>query len=165
METGEPDNFYRYGAKIFAGGGHLCEDCCVALSSQLHREFSVPYTRQALDALGGGWIHFCGDGSHVINNYLAIPNLYGIEYGEIHLNVPVAQTVDKLIAHGKAFNAPDKKSHESWSDYFTRIVGLLDNRKYTWVNAWSFTDEKEIGENLLEQWHEIQDRAFKRRPD
>ena len=128
------------------------------LSPELHHEFSIPYTRQALDALGGGWVHFCGDGRHIIDSYLEIPNLYGIEYGQIHLNGPVEHTVRKFIAHGKALNAPSKESHESWSDYFTRVLGLLDHRKYTWVTAWAFTDEKDTGETLLKKWHEIQDR-------
>jgi len=160
MEAGEPDDFYRYGPRTFAGGGHLCEDCCVMLSPELHSEFSIPYTRQALDALGGGWIHFCGDGRHIIDSYLNIPNLYGIEYGQLHLNGPVEQTVRKFIDHDKALNSPGKESHESWSDYFTRLVGLLDHRKYIWTGAWAFTDEKETGKTLLENWHEIQDRTL-----
>jgi hypothetical protein len=163
MEVGEPDDFYRYGSRTFAGGGHLCEDCCVMLTPELHREFSIPYTRQALDALGGGYVHFCGDGRHIIDGYLEVPNLYGIEYGQLHLNGPVEQTVRKFMARGKALNPPGKQSHESWSDYFARIIGLLDRRKYFWAAASAFTDEKEIGETLLEKWHEIQDQTFKRK--
>jgi hypothetical protein len=72
----------------------------------------------------------------------------------------VEHTVCKFIDHGKALNPPGKESHESWSDYFTRIVGLLDHRKYLWAVARAFTDEKETGEILLEKWHEIQDRTL-----
>ena len=159
-EAGEPAGFHRYFHSIHAGGGLLCEDCCVMLSAGLHREFSIPYTRQALDAIGGGWLHFCGDGRHITDNYLQIPNLYGIQYGQLELNGPVAETVRKHTAAGKALNCPlPRHEGETWADYFRRIVDRLRRRKYLCAQAGAFTDE-ETGGSLLDLWHEAQDCAL-----
>jgi len=51
------------------------------VSPELRREFCIPYTRRALNAIGGGWVHWCGDGHHMIDAYLEMPDLYGFQLG------------------------------------------------------------------------------------
>ena len=51
------------------------DDDLVLLDPGLYREFVVPYVSRIFDAFGGGSVHFCGNGSHHIDNLLQISNL------------------------------------------------------------------------------------------
>jgi hypothetical protein len=174
-EAGEPADFHRYASATAVGGALSCEDCCVMLSGDLHREFAIPYTRQTLDALGGGWVHFCGDGRRLLDDYLAIPSLHGIFFGQLHLNGPMHETALKLISHGKALNyipgggytpsarpgfAPARAKAESWPDFFRRVLEPFDRKKGIYLTAFAFTDDAKTGESLLRLWHEAQDARF-----
>ncbi len=160
QEAGEADDSYRYMWRTFRGGGHLCEDCCVMLSAELHREFSIPYTRRALDAIGGGWVHFCGDGRHLLDSYLEIPNLHGFEFGQLEMNGPADETARKIIRAGKGLNyQPAKGDGEDWPAYFRRVIEVIDRRKGLYLNAWTGVGGGD-GEALRARWHEAQDDAI-----
>jgi uroporphyrinogen decarboxylase len=60
------------------GGVWLSDDDSTVLSPQLYREFVVPYNGRVLEAFGGGSLHFCGNGAHQLENYLATPGLVGL---------------------------------------------------------------------------------------
>jgi len=175
-EAGEPDGFHRYINATHAGSALSCEDCCVMLSPKLHREFGIPYTRQAFGELGGGWVHFCGDGRRILDDYLAIPDLQGILFGQLHLNGTPHETALKLIRHGKGLNygvggpdyvlpgppglAPQRAPGEPWPAYFRRILAPFDHRKGIFLSAGAFTDERAMGASLQQMWHEAQDEVL-----
>jgi uroporphyrinogen-III decarboxylase len=60
------------------GGVWLSDDDSTVLSPELYREFVVPYNGRVLTAFGGGTIHYCGDGSHQLENLLATDGLVGL---------------------------------------------------------------------------------------
>ncbi len=60
------------------GGVWLSDDDSTVLSPRLYQEFVVPYNGRVLRAFGGGTLHYCGDGSHQLENYLATDGLVGI---------------------------------------------------------------------------------------
>jgi len=60
------------------GGVWLSDDDSTVLSPRLYREFVVPYNGRVLSAFGGGTLHFCGDGGHQLENYLATEGLVGV---------------------------------------------------------------------------------------
>ena len=43
---------------------------------------SGPHDARLLDAIGGGTIHFCGNGQHLVREMLAIPGLRGLDFGQ-----------------------------------------------------------------------------------
>jgi len=132
------------------------------LSAELHREFGIPYTRRALDAIGGGWVHFCGDGRHLLDAYLEIPNLYGFEFGQLEMNGPVEETARKIIAAGKGLNyQPARAQGEDWGEYFRRVLEVTDRRKGLYISAWARAGD-EAGEGLRAKWHEAQDEVLAR---
>lgn len=175
-EAGEPDGFHRYINATHTGSALSCEDCCVMLSPKLHREFGIPYTRQAFRELGGGWVHFCGDGRRILEDYLAISDLHGILYGQLHLNGAPHETALKLIRHGKGLNygvggedyvlpnppglAPQRAFGEPWPAYFRRILAPFDQRKGIFLSAGAFTDESGVGHSLRQMWHDAQDEVL-----
>jgi len=60
------------------GGVWLSDDDSTVLSPQLYREFAVPYNGRVFEAFGGGTLHYCGNGRHQLENYLATPGLVGL---------------------------------------------------------------------------------------
>ena len=60
------------------GGVWLSDDDSTQLSPELYREFVVPYNGRVFEAFGGGTLHYCGNGRHQLENYLATPGLVGL---------------------------------------------------------------------------------------
>jgi uroporphyrinogen decarboxylase len=60
------------------GGVWISDDDSTVLSPRLYREFVVPYNGRVFSAFGGGTLHYCGDGGHQLENFLATDGLVGI---------------------------------------------------------------------------------------
>jgi uroporphyrinogen decarboxylase len=60
------------------GGVWLSDDDSTVLSPDLYHEFVVPYNGRVFEAFGGGTLHYCGNGRHQLENYLATPGLIGL---------------------------------------------------------------------------------------
>lgn len=78
----------------------LRSDSAMNLSPELYKEFSVPYDKKLLDRFNGGAVHFCGRGDHYIGILCELPNVYGINMSQPHLNdmeIIYKATVDKGI--------------------------------------------------------------------
>ncbi|NOY80675.1 MAG: hypothetical protein GXP31_06680 [Kiritimatiellaeota bacterium] len=161
-EIAEPDDHFLYMDRAYRGGGLLCEDACILLSPELHREFSVPYTIEALEALGGGCVHFCGDGRHIVDNYLAIPNMYGILFGQLELNGLREDMIRRFVRARRTINLPmTQRDGESIEACFRRYLSLTDRKKTLHAGAGAAADDRARGESLLEIWHDVQDDMFR----
>jgi hypothetical protein len=57
-------------------------DSSILVSPQTYREIIRPADDQLLGTLGGGSIHFCGNGEHLIEAILQSPHVRGIDVGE-----------------------------------------------------------------------------------
>jgi len=68
-------------------------DCAIVLSPGTYSEFIRPHDSNLLREIGSGAIHFCGRGEHLIDTFLEIPALCGIDLGEPHL-----MDVDRIYA-------------------------------------------------------------------
>ena len=75
----------------------FADDVSVLLGAEHFYEFSLRYTRRALKALGGGLVHFCGDAGHIIDGYLAAPEVKAINLGQPGLYDP-AKVMPRMIA-------------------------------------------------------------------
>jgi len=160
-EIAEPDDHFLYMDRAYKGGGLLCEDACILLSPEQHREFGVPYTIEALDVLNGGCVHFCGDGRHIVDNYLAIPNMHGILFGQLGLNGSHKAMVERFVEGRRTINLPMKQEDgESIEQCFRRILSLADRKKGIHLSAGANADDRQRGESLLSTWHAVQDERF-----
>ncbi len=56
----------------------LSDDDCVVISSDMYKEFVVPYNGKVFNALNGGTIHFCGSAKHQIDNFLSTKGCVGV---------------------------------------------------------------------------------------
>ena len=70
----------------FRGNILLRSDSAMNVSPDAYKEFSLPYDKKLLDTFGGGAVHFCGRGDHYIEHLCSLPNVYGINMSQPHLN-------------------------------------------------------------------------------
>lgn len=78
----------------------LRDDSLMNLSPEIYGEFIRDREATCLAELGGGAIHFCGRGSHVIERLAAIDGLHAVNLSQPHLNdmeTVFAATVDRGI--------------------------------------------------------------------
>ena len=56
-------------------------DTGIMLSPQMYADLVCPHDSEVLHQVGGGSIHFCGDGHHLVPRLLDIPRLRGLDFG------------------------------------------------------------------------------------
>lgn len=61
------------------------DDSIINISPETYRSLIWPHDEHVLRELGGGSIHFCGDGQHQIDNLLKIEPLVGLDLGQPYL--------------------------------------------------------------------------------
>ncbi|NOZ22101.1 MAG: hypothetical protein GXP25_13555 [Planctomycetes bacterium] len=161
-ECGEPtdEGTYEGGLYMAPGGVMLCEDCAVMLSPDFHREFSIPYTRRALAEFGGGWVHFCGDGKHLMENYYRVEDLRGFLFGQLDLYDREKLLLD-IVSHGKSlrYHLPRKKD-EALPDYFDRALRPLAGRPRRGMIFGTYVANPEDAPAAMDAWHAAQDRLL-----
>ena len=72
----------------------LRDDSLMNLSPQVYDEFIHVRERRCFAELGGGAIHYCGRGSHVIDRFHSIDGLTAVNLSQPHLN-----EMDRVFAH------------------------------------------------------------------
>lgn len=70
---------------ILPGRILLKDDSSIMLSPDTYAEVIMPHHARLLKRIGKGSIHFCGDGSHLIEKMVEIPDLLGIDPGQSYL--------------------------------------------------------------------------------
>ena len=68
-------------------------DSVINISPRMFSEIVQASDAHLADAVGGATIHFCGDGEHQIDNFLAIPNLTGLDFGQAEM-----MDIDRIYA-------------------------------------------------------------------
>ena len=79
--TGEGCDWSWHSRVLFRGGVRLCEDTSTNLSTEFYAEFPKRYNERVLGKLGGGWIHYCGNGKQIMHEVLSTPGVRGINFG------------------------------------------------------------------------------------
>lgn len=82
-KLGEPPDcgYHICGVKLARGGVRICDDSAMLCSADVYREFVRPYNERAYAPFGGGWLHYCGNGNHVLDQMLATPGINAIHMG------------------------------------------------------------------------------------
>lgn len=71
---------------LMKGQVMLRDDSLMNLSPEIYDEFIYAREARCLDELGGGAIHYCGRGSHVIDRFHEMEGLYAVNLSQPHLN-------------------------------------------------------------------------------
>jgi uroporphyrinogen-III decarboxylase len=153
LNSGYHNNMY-----MGAGGVRICEDSTTILSPPLAKEFAIPYTKRALEAFGGGYIHYCGNGNHILDFFLDIKELKGINFGNSEMH-DYTQVMGKLREKGKFYYGSwYKRADENMQDYFKRVLKPLGGVKKSLIFVPSGGSEKDWQEpaKAVSLWHSLQ---------
>ena len=157
--VGEPlDRGYHDGSMYMgAGGVRICEDTTTLLSPRDVREFAVPYTRRVCAAFGGGWVHFCGTGGHVMEALLEAPEVKGFNFGNPEL-FDDGQVLRTLTGRGKFYMGIWHRSEgESLENYFRKALQPLDGKAIGIIlQPVLAEDEQNQPEEVIQLWRRLQ---------
>jgi hypothetical protein len=125
-----------------AGGGYwmdngtvrMCGDSDILISADQHREFVAPQQQRAFQAMGGGWLHYCGgvpgfkrrEGLHLHEVYAGIDGLRGLNWTTAG---DWLAEMRRLRGLGLCYiGAPPRADGESLEDYFRRVLAVYPDR-------------------------------------
>jgi len=108
-------------------GVRSCEDSTTLLSPRLVVEY-LPFLRSAI-APFGAWIHFCGDGRHLLDPLLAAPEVKAVNFGNPE-KYDWEKTMGMIMAAGKFYAGTIPRGEkEPLEDYFRKTLALLKGKK------------------------------------
>lgn len=67
------------------GAVRVCDDSGINLSADCYVEFCKKYNERVLAAVGGGWVHYCGNGKQILPEVLSTRGVTGINFGNPEL--------------------------------------------------------------------------------
>jgi hypothetical protein len=82
-KLGEPLNsgYHVCGIKLVRGGVRICDDSAILCSKKTYEEFISPYNARAFAPFDGGWVHYCGNGNHILDDILKTPGIHALHMG------------------------------------------------------------------------------------
>ncbi len=120
---------YPLGVKLpdGAGGVWLSDDDSVIMGSDLYNEFVRPYNEKVLLHFGGGCIHYCGDSTQNINNYLNTKGLSAINNFNLD-NLQAARQIRRALREkGIVYMACDfAPLDQRIDDYYRELAKAMD---------------------------------------
>ena len=123
---GEADTFCISDQQFYVGphaGVWFSDDDSTLVNAEIYREFVVPYNSRIFKAFGGGFLHYCGNGSHQTDNFLATEGLSGLNVSPMHnlqsLAELQAKTMGKLVLYVPDFTPVD---YGAYADEFARLI-------------------------------------------
>lgn len=147
-----------YHSTLFMGNGgvRLCDDSSVNLSPLLFREFVLPYIKEALAPFGGGWVHFCGDGNHLLDLYLELEEVRGLNFGNPE-KYDYERVMRKILSKGKFYvGYIPRKEGEGLEEYFRRVLSPLEGGKRGLILQMERRRGDMSAEEMIDLWHSLQ---------
>jgi hypothetical protein len=128
----EPLNeaYHICGLKLVNGGIRICDDSATLISPQQYRKYVVPRNIKAFSPFGGGWLHFCGNGNHIIDDMIAMDSVCYLHLGnpDYHDCLSLIQkTSEKQIVLYWSGSLDFIKKAIEICDY-CRLLVLIENR-------------------------------------
>jgi hypothetical protein len=82
----EPEGFCHQHAVLLPGAFLVRGDTAIMISPGMYREHVAPHDARLLSESGGGGMHSCGDFSRLVPEYLALPGIRCLDFGQSELN-------------------------------------------------------------------------------
>lgn len=122
---GEPLNSCYCQLLCMPPGSGVClsEDDAVSISARLYREFCVVPNSRVFNALGGGMLHFCGNATHQIPNFLQIESLKGFHIIPLG-NPEILRKMQVGMGPGYVLAAAEFMAEDPASYYHTLLATL-----------------------------------------
>jgi len=147
--TTEPEDGYCHQHAVMLKGNILLRnDCCILVSPEMYREQIAPHDERVLCELGGGGIHSCGEVEHLVHEWLRLPSIRSLDFGE-----PERNDLDAIYALAAPKHVPliriavDEaalRSGEAWRRFPTGVVLLyraadLEAARTIFRDQWSYS--------------------------
>jgi uroporphyrinogen-III decarboxylase len=109
------------------GGVWMSDDDSVIMGGELYGEFVRPYNERFLKAFGGGCIHYCGNSTQNIENYLRTEGVTAINNFNLD-NIEAAAAIRRpLQEKGIVYMACDfVPSDDRLDDYYAELVKAMN---------------------------------------
>lgn len=92
-----PEGFSHQHLVLIRGRILIRDDSPIMISAEMYRRFVAEHDEYILRELGGGGIHYCGKGDHLIDEFLSLPSLRHLDLGQSYLN-----DLDAIYARARA---------------------------------------------------------------
>jgi uroporphyrinogen-III decarboxylase len=108
------------------GGTRISEDSATLISPKHIDEFVIPYDKKALNAFGGGFVHFCGKNDYLLESFLKLDEVRAVNLGNPEM-YDFDITMQKFINYKKCyFGLWPKEESETLEKYIFRIKQATD---------------------------------------
>ena len=112
------------------GGVWLSDDDSVIMSTDLYRDFVMPYNSRVLGAFGGGCIHYCGNSNQHIESFLQTKGLTAIHNLNLDDLKGAAEMRRALGRKGIVYIACDFiPTEQRLKDYYGELVEAMGDQK------------------------------------
>jgi hypothetical protein len=152
------------GIAMTNGGTRYCMDTTVLMRVADAEEFELPYLRRALAEFGGGWVHFCGAASDLLELLCQVPEARGLNSNymdsrpyDYERDVKTVQKADKFF-----IGSPFKAADETLEDYFRRVLRPLAKPQDLVFTARGENLDISDPSAVISLWHKVQEKIFPR---
>lgn len=110
------------------------DDSAIMMSADMYADQVRSHDGRLLEAVGGGTLHFCGDGRHLIEPMLQTPGMKGFDLGQPWM-MDVPKIYEQTMAAGVPFSnhqpgRDDLVSGKARSEYPTGIVLVYESTDF-----------------------------------
>ncbi|MHC4642049.1 MAG: hypothetical protein ACYS32_10420 [Planctomycetota bacterium] len=81
-----PEGYSHQHNAMIRGNILIRNDCAINISAKMYREQVAPHDVAVLEALGGGGIHCCGKCEHLVDEFLSLPAVRCVDFGQPEMN-------------------------------------------------------------------------------
>jgi hypothetical protein len=125
----DPEATTQHGYNI-PGRLMIRNDSAIMVSPDTYRDMVAPHDARLLGEVGSGSIHFCGNGQHLIEPMLEIPDLRGVDFGQAGM-MDIKRIYESASARHVALTClkPSKQdlvSGQAMRDFPTGVVLLYN---------------------------------------
>ena len=108
--------YHIAGLKLVNGGVRICDDSATLVDGTFYREVVAPYNAEAFVPFQGGWLHFCGNGNHLLPTIFNTPGVHALHLGNPDLH-DLFRLCTETARHRQVLY---------WSGALEQISGALD---------------------------------------
>lgn len=127
------DGYHCCGVKLVRGGVRVCDDSAVLCSRDNYLEYCKPYNARAYEPYKGGWLHYCGNGNHFLDDLLTTPGINAVHMGnpdncdlfELHQK---AMETDTTIIWSGSLDRLAELRERNGGKHLTHLIVLTENR-------------------------------------
>jgi len=138
------------------GGTRISEDSATLISPRHIDKFVIPYDEKALEAFGGGFIHFCGKNDYLLASFLNLDDVRAINLGNPEMyNFDI--TMQRFVKYRKCyFGLWPKEDSETLEGYIHRIKRATDGGKRGLILHFDEGMFPEYScQDILQKWRKI----------